>query len=78
MPKRKAAVSEDLRQAQVRSLYKAWVVRQPKRRAGEANPNILKLHGWMVARRPELLPVGKDPYQLLKSDLNGLLSSDDV
>jgi hypothetical protein len=77
MATRKAVVSWDLRQAQVRSLYQAWIVRQSKELSGMASTKILKFHRWMVAHRPELLPVGKDPYQLLKSDLKGLLSSDD-
>ena len=78
MAKREEAVSEELRQAQVRSLFEAWVVRQPKTQFGIASTRLLKFHGWMVEHRPELLPVGKDPYQLLKSDLQGLLSRDDV
>ena len=35
---------------------------------------VLIFYGWLERHRPELLPEGKhdDPFQYLKSDLNGL------
>ena len=68
---------EAIRVEQVRSLFKAWVVRQPKKQPGwvASTAILMKFQDWMLRHRPKLLPRG-DPYQLLKSDLKGLI--DDV
>ena len=68
---------EAVRIEQLRSLFKAWVVRQPKKQPGMADTTVLKFHGWMLKHRPKLRPHEKgDSYQHLKSDLKGLI--DDV
>jgi hypothetical protein len=75
----RAPVSEELRQAQVRSLFEAWIVRQPEKQAGMANTDVLKFYGWMVVHRPELLPSkAGDAYQHLKVDLDGLVTDGSV
>ena len=63
-------ISEEVRVAQVRQLFLAPHPDPAKRTA----TTVLIFYGWLERHRPELLPEGKhdDPFQYLKSDLNGL------
>jgi len=66
---------EDVRVARVRSLFQEWIKRhREKKQPGMADMTDLGFYCWLLKHFPELLPHGKgDPYQLLKSDLKGLI-----
>ena len=68
--KRTKKISEGVRVAQVRQLFVAQHHDPAKRTA----TTVLIFYGWLERHRPGLLPKGKhdDPFQYLKSDLNGL------
>jgi len=63
-------ISEGVRVAQVRQLFLAQHADPVQRTA----TTVLIFYGWLEQHRPELLAEGKhdDPFQYLKSDLDGL------
>jgi len=64
----KKANADQARKTEVRKLF---VERIPP--GGRIGNNLLKFYGWLERNYPELLPEEKgDPYERVKSDLEGL------
>jgi len=63
----------DADEARKREVRRLFVERIPP--GGRIRNNLLKFYGWLERNYPELLPRKKgDPYQHLKTDLQGLWS----
>lgn len=60
---------EAVRIAQVRQLFKAHYPNEER-----TGNDVFAFFGWLEGHRPKLFPKPKqgDPYQFLKTDLNGL------